>query len=125
MAELMQNEPQCLMTLEDYLKVRSERDRLQGELKGMAEQAERNKALIAELEARIKQLQAAATRFVPVTERLPENDDIVVVLAFWPPNGDVFPEFSSWDNGWTTETGVDPTQVTHWMAIPPIPKVAQ
>ena len=59
--------------------------------------------------------------WIPVTERLPENDDLVLVYFKWKtfPGGEVdvsvyHPRAERWENTW---------DITHWMPLPKAPEV--
>ncbi len=59
-------------------------------------------------------------QWIPVTERLPENDDLVLVYFKWKtfPGGEVdvsayHPRAQRWENTW---------DVTHWMPLPEKPE---
>lgn len=61
--------------------------------------------------------------WIPVTERLPENDDPVLVYFKWKtfPGGDVdrdcyHPRAERWETTW---------DITHWMPMPQPPEVKQ
>lgn len=65
---------------------------------------------------------AAGDRWIPVSERLPNEYEQVV---FWGPYFDNEPEFGFWteSRGWqemTCEEAVQP--VTHWMPLQPLPE---
>lgn len=59
--------------------------------------------------------------WIPVTERLPENDDLVLVYFKWKtfPGGEVdvsayHPRAERWETTW---------DITHWMPLPKPPEV--
>lgn len=57
-------------------------------------------------------------KWIPVTERLPENEKVIVVLGYpcevWTFNGDYWED----EYGWLQEF----KDVTHWMPLPEPPK---
>ena len=75
---------------------------------------------IAEVNRLNKQIEALSkkentTRWIPVTERLPEKDTRVIVCASLPEG--VHSDFIYEDGHWFVSTGV-----THWMPLPEPPK---
>ena len=86
--------------------------------------------LMAELQRRLLELQASMPRWIPVTERLPEEG--VVVLAFLPKQGDVEGGvYAAMLSGLQTLKGTFSTsfgfgfEATHWMPLPAPPTDAK
>ena len=73
---------------------------------------------IAELEERIERLaaQVAELRWIPVSERLPDHD--VVILAYHPDWG---AGLIRWNKYGANEVGLVPMAATHWLKLPDPP----
>jgi hypothetical protein len=70
----------------------------------------------ARLQERISQLEAQVPRWIPVEERLPEQDTLVLVGGY----GEVASGFYHEKHGlWITHAEID---FTHWMPLPEPPK---
>lgn len=79
-----------------------------------------SKALRADYRALFQQLEAQVPRWVPVTERLPEDGKDVLVLI----RGIVDVGFHFAQYGWETYT-MRTVGITHWMPLPEPPKEVQ
>ena len=86
---------------------------------GERKDGEHQAAMFAEMEIENKRLQSQVPRWIPVTERMPENDDDVLVFSKYElfPGGDIdimcyYPRAQRWE--------ID-KNVTHWMPLPKAP----
>lgn len=65
-------------------------------------------------------------KWIPVSERLPENDDFVLICGEFPSGVDVFGQTHYYSSGywWDDNSGEPVTEaaVTHWMPLPLHPK---
>lgn len=72
--------------------------------------------MLADALALIQQLEAQVPRWIPVEERLPEQDTLVIVGGY----GEVATGFYHEKHGlWITHAEID---FTHWMPLPEPPK---
>lgn len=87
-------------------------------------------ALMADALEYIRQLEAQLPKWINVEEGLPEESDIVLVIANGKPRENItlhnaFLMASYWgEEGWIADgfEGWDALQVTHWMPLPEAPK---
>ena len=70
--------------------------------------------------AYIQQLEAQVPRWIPVEERLPEDDEMYLVYT----TENTCAVYRYWGDGeWETEWGEDASHdITHWMPLPEPPK---
>ena len=78
-----------------------------------------------------KGYEAGSLKWIPVSERLPEEHGKQCVCLLTFPSGGSFPYVLSWyaygDNGYVNgkhfqDEGLDGMKVTHWMPLPKSPK---
>lgn len=91
----------------------------------LAEAADRIEAQAKEIE----KLRAQVPRWIPVEERLPDYDDLVLVIASGKPKENItldeaFELATLYSDGWCLETWPEWTgaNVTYWMPLPEPPK---
>lgn len=84
---------------------------------------------IAALQQEIEKLRGQLPRWIPVTERLPELDELVLVIASGKPKENITLDgaielATLYSDGWCLETWPEWTgaNVTHWMPLPEPPK---
>lgn len=92
----------------------------------LAEAADRIEAQAKEIE----KLRAQVPRWIPVTERLPELDELVLVIASGKPKENITLDgaielATLYSDGWCLETWPEWTgaNVTYWMPLPEPPEV--
>lgn len=85
---------------------------------------------IAALQQEIEKLRAQLPRWIPVEERLPDYDDLVLVIASGKPKENItldeaFELATLYSDGWCLETWPEWTgaNVTYWMPLPEPPEV--
>ena len=66
----------------------------------------------------IQQLEQSVPRWISVEERLPENDDAVLIMD----NGIGMGYYNIYSDEWTDCETADTIRVTHWMPLPEPPK---
>ena len=82
---------------------------------------------IEELSATVSKMEKA-TRWIPVEERLPQEDADVLAYVYWPDYGDTAICYGHWHNGWAHLFNhiegelIKRFVVTHWMPLPQAPK---
>lgn len=87
-------------------------------------------ARIAALQQEIEKLRGQLPRWIPVTERLPELDELVLVIASGKPKENITLDgaielATLYSDGWCLETWPEWTgaNVTYWMPLPEPPEV--
>lgn len=95
-----------------------------------ADRLENQNAHIAALQQEIEKLRAQLPRWIPVTERLPELDELVLVIASGKPKENITLDgaielATLYSDGWCLETWPEWTgaNVTYWMPLPEPPEV--
>ena len=95
-----------------------------------ADRLENQNAHIAALQQEIEKLRAQLPRWIPVTERLPELDELVLVIAAGKPKENITLDgaielATLYSDGWCLETWPEWTgaNVTYWMPLPEPPEV--
>ena len=90
-----------------------------------ADQLENQSAHIAVLQQEIEKLRAQLPRWIPVEERLPDHDVLVLVIASGKPKENITLDeavelATLYSDGWCLETWPEWTgaNVTHWMPLP-------
>lgn len=85
---------------------------------------------IAALQQEIEKLRGQLPRWIPVTERLPELDELVLVIASGKPKENITLDgaielATLYSDGWCLETWPEWTgaNVTYWMPLPEPPEV--
>lgn len=85
---------------------------------------------IAALQKEIEKLRAQLPRWIPVTERLPDHDELVLVIASGKPKENITLDeavelATLYSDGWCLETWPEWTgaNVTYWMSLPEPPEV--
>ena len=80
---------------------------------------------IAALQQEIEKLRAQLPRWIPVEERLPDHDELVLVIASGKPKENITLDeavelATLYSDGWCLETWPEWTgaNVTHWMPLP-------
>lgn len=103
---------------------------LEKDLFAAADRLENQNAHIAALQQEIEKLRAQVPRWIPVTERLPDYDDLVLVIASGKPKENItldeaFELATLYSDGWCLETWPEWTgaNVTYWMPLPEPPEV--
>lgn len=101
--------------------LQKEIEKLRGQNKQLREAA----ALVAKESAELLE-----RRWIPVTERLPDYDDLVLVIASGKPKENITLDeavelATLYSDGWCLETWAEWTgaNVTHWMPLPEPPEV--
>lgn len=92
----------------------------------LTEAADRVEAQAQEIE----KLRGQMPRWIPVEERLPDYDDLVLVIASGKPKGNITLDeavelATLYSDGWCLETWPEWTgaKVSHWMPLPEPPEV--
>ena len=89
----------------------------------LAEAADRIEAQAKEIET----LRAQLPRWIPVTERLPEDRSDVLVVAYWHERWGVYMGWCAPERAaWSVHIGIgdrSDIDVTHWMPLPEPPDV--
>ena len=103
---------------------------LEKDLFAAADRLENQNAHIAALQQEIEKLRAQVPRWIPVTERLPDYDDLVLVIASGKPKENITLDeavelATLYSDGWCLETWPEWTgaNVTYWMPLPEPPEV--
>ena len=85
---------------------------------------------IAALQQEIEKLRAQLPRWIPVEERLPDHDELVLVIASGKPKENITLDgaielATLYSDGWCLETWPEwvGAKVTHWMPLPTGPEV--
>ena len=85
---------------------------------------------IAALQQEIEKLRAQLPRGIPVEERLPDHDELVLVIASGKPKENITLDgaielATLYSDGWCLETWPEwvGAKVTHWMPLPTGPEV--
>ena len=98
---------------------------LEKDLFAAADQLENQNAHIAALQQEIEKLRGQAPRWIPVMERLPELDELVLVIASGKPKENITLDnavelATLYSDGWCLEMWPEWTgaTVTHWMPLP-------
>ena len=85
---------------------------------------------IAALQQEIEKLRAQLPRWIPVEERLPDHDELVLVIASGKPKENITLDgaielATLYSDGWCLETWPEwvGAKVTHWMPLPTGPGV--
>lgn len=80
---------------------------------------------VAALQQEIKKLRGQLPRWIPVEERLPDHDELVLVIASGKPKENITLDeavelATLYSDGWCLETWPEWTgaNVTHWMPLP-------
>lgn len=81
---------------------------------------------IAALQQEIEKLRAQLPRWIPVTERLPEDRSDVLVVAYWHERWGVYMGWCAPERAaWSVHIGIGDRSdiaVTHWMPLPEPPE---
>ena len=92
-----------------------------------ADRLENQNAHIAALQKEIEKLRRQVPRWIPVTERLPEDRSDVLVVAYWPERWGVYMGWCAPERAaWSVHIGIgdrNDVAVTHWMPLPEPPEV--
>lgn len=85
---------------------------------------------IAALQKEIEKLRGQVPRWIPVEERLPDHDELVLVIASGKPKENITLDgaielATLYSDGWCLETWPEwvGAKVTHWMPLPTGPEV--
>lgn len=82
---------------------------------------------IAALQREIEKLRGQLPRWIPVTERLPEDRSDVLVVAYWHERWGVYMGWCAPERvAWSVHIGIGDRSdiaVTHWMPLPEPPEV--
>lgn len=82
---------------------------------------------IAALQQEIEKLRGQLPRWIPVTERLPEDRSDVLVVAYWHERWGVYMGWCAPERAaWSVHIGIGDRSdiaVTHWMPLPEPPEV--
>lgn len=82
---------------------------------------------IAVLQQEIEKLRGQMPRWIPVTERLPEDRGDVLVAAYWHERWGVYMGWCAPERAaWSVHIGIEDRNdvaVTHWMPLPEPPEV--
>lgn len=92
-----------------------------------ADRLENQNAHIAALQKEIEKLRRQVPRWIPVTERLPEDRSDVLVVAYWHERWGVYMGWCAPERAaWSVHIGIgdrNDVAVTHWMPLPEPPEV--
>lgn len=87
-----------------------------------ADRLENQNAHIAALQQEIEKLRGQLPRWIPVTERLPEDRSDVLVVAYWHERWGVYMGWCAPERAaWSVHIGIGDRSdiaVTHWMPLP-------
>lgn len=87
-----------------------------------ADRLENQNAHIAALQKEIEKLRRQVPRWIPVTERLPEDRSDVLVVAYWHERWGVYMGWCAPERAaWSVHIGIGDRSdiaVTHWMPLP-------
>lgn len=99
---------------------------LEKDLFAAADRLENQNAHIAALQQEIEKLRGQVPRWIPVTERLPEDRSDVLVVAYWHERWGVYMGWCAPERvAWSVHIGIGDRSdiaVTHWMPLPEPPK---
>ena len=91
-----------------------------------ADRLENQNAHIAALQKEIEKLRRQVPRWIPVTERLPEDRSDVLVVAYWHERWGVYMGWCAPERAeWSVHIGIgdrNDVAVTYWMPLPEPPE---
>lgn len=103
---------------------------LEKDLLAAADRIANQNTHIAALQQEIEKLRGQVPRWIPVEERLPDHDELVLVIASGKPKENITLDeavelATLYSDGWCLETWPEwvGAKVTHWMPLPEPPEV--